>query len=401
MSIAFLFPGRGSQRPGMLHRLPDTAASATVLAEADIALRQLASRTGGGGGGGDGSGREYADGIAELDSAQALELSSVASHLALLIAGVAGARALIEDEGVQPAYVAGHDTGGYAAAVLAGVLTLEEALRAVRLRGELLDGAGSTDETENDVAIRLAQHLATVKRRPQSVPYVGGLQGRSLRGETNAVFDDLAWSVARPVQWAQVTARLAEADVTCCVELPPGRTLTAQLAEEQGASGMRAVSVEEYGIAAAADVARERDAGAGGGGGGGVVWPSPAAGGAEDVGAEYGDAAYGDAEYGGTGAPDGAGPYGAADGAGPEAYELGPPAPAPAPPPDTPGTDGAESSWLGGGAAPARGGPGPGAPPPRLGSFGPPDPGYGGPAFPAPPVVDRPGDGQLPAHGGE
>lgn len=273
MSIAFLFPGRGSQRPGMLHRLPDTAASATVLAEADVALRALAptaGREGGGNGGnGDGPGREYADGIVELDSAEALQRSPVACHLALLIAGVAGARALIEDEEVRPAYVAGHGTGGYAAAVLAGVLTFEEALRAVRLRGELLHAAESGDGgPEGDVAIRLAQHLATVKRRPQSVTYVGGLQGRPLRGETNAVFDDLAWSVARPVLWTEVTSRLAEAGVLCGVEMPPGRALTEELtarspqvpgapgAPSPETPGVRAVSVEEHGIAEAAEIVR-------------------------------------------------------------------------------------------------------------------------------------------------
>ncbi|SCK10021.1 ACP S-malonyltransferase [Streptomyces sp. WMMB 322] len=264
MSIAFLFPGRGSQRPGMLHRLPDTEASATVLAEADWALRKLASRTGGAGGAGSGPGpgpgREYADGIVELDSREALERSPVACHLALLIAGVAGARALTEDEEVRPVCVAGHGIGGYAAAVLADVLTFEEALRAVRLRGELLHAAESTNEPGGDVAIRLAQHLATVKRRPQSVAYVGGVQGRSLLGDTNAVFDDLAWSVARPVRWGDVTSALAAKNVACCVELPPGRVLTAQLAAEL--PGMRAVSVEEHGIAAAAELARSAAGGA-------------------------------------------------------------------------------------------------------------------------------------------
>lgn len=255
MSIAFLFPGRGSQRPGMLHRLPDTAASATVLADADRALRRLAARPGAAGAPAEAS-REYADGIVELDTAEALEKSPVACHVALLVAGVAGARALIEDEEVRPALVAGHDVGGYAAAVLAEVLTLDEALAAVRLRGELLEGG---QEPEGDVAIRLAQHLATIKRRPQAVPYVGTLQGRNLRGDTNAVFDDLARSVARPAQWARTVSTLTASGAVCCVELPPGRVLTAQLTAE--VPDVRAVSVEEHGIAGAADEARAASSG--------------------------------------------------------------------------------------------------------------------------------------------
>lgn len=243
MSIAFLFPGHGSERAGMLHRLPDTAASATVLAEADWALRRLAP--------------QYADGIAELDTARALEGSPVASGVALLVAGVAGAQALIEDEEVQPAVVAGHGPGGYAAAVTAGVLTFEEALKAVRLRGELLERA---EEPPEDIAIRLAQHLATVVRRPQALPYVSGVFGRCLRQEVNAVFDDLARSVAWPVRWEEMTAALAEEGVELCVEVPPGGALTRRLAAERPA--LRAISVEGYGVAEAADLARATCGGA-------------------------------------------------------------------------------------------------------------------------------------------
>lgn len=263
MSIAFLFPGRGSQRPGMLHRLPDTTASATVLAEADGALRSLVARSGAGAG----YGGEYADSIAELDTAEALEQSPVACHVALLVAGVAGARALVEDEGVRPSLVAGHDAGGYAAAVLAEVLTFEEALRAVRLRGQLLERA---EEPEGDIAIRLAQHLATIERRAQAVPYLSGVYGRVLRGETNAVFDDLARSVARPVRWAEMTAALGQEGARCCVELPPGRALTGRLTAEL--PGVQAVSVEEVGIAEAADRAHGASPG---GAGRGEFGPAP------------------------------------------------------------------------------------------------------------------------------
>jgi malonyl CoA-acyl carrier protein transacylase len=258
MSSAFLFPGRGSQRPGMLHRLPDTTASASVLAEAELALRRLASRPEASGEQREGrmEQTEYADGIVELDTAEALEKSPVACHVALLVAGVAGARAMIEDEEVRPALVAGQDVGGYAAAVLAEVLSFEEALRAVRLRGELLARA---QEPEGDIAIRLAQHLATIKRQPQAVPYVSGIYGRNLRGDTNAVFDDLAWSVARPVRWTETASTLAGEGARCCVELPPGRALTGQMSAEL--PGVRAVSVEEHGIAEAADLARAAVAG--------------------------------------------------------------------------------------------------------------------------------------------
>jgi malonate decarboxylase epsilon subunit len=38
MSVAFLFPGQGSQRPGMLHDLPECAATAATLKEAGMVL---------------------------------------------------------------------------------------------------------------------------------------------------------------------------------------------------------------------------------------------------------------------------------------------------------------------------------------------------------------------------
>ncbi|NLU70021.1 acyltransferase domain-containing protein [Streptomyces sp. HNM0574] len=236
MSIAFLFPGQGSQRPGMLHRLPDTTASATVLAEADMALREL----------------DVPGGIAELDTPDALG-SPVAGHTALLVAGVAGARALAEDEGLSPLLVVGLDAGGYAAAVTAGVLTFEEALRAVRLRGELLERG----LPPGHVAVRLAQHLATVGRRPQALPWVSTVLGRCLHDDTNAVFDDLAQSAARPPRLPALAAAMTGEGAAYVLELPPGRVLADRAGEEM--PGLRVVSVEEHGIADAAVLARGGD----------------------------------------------------------------------------------------------------------------------------------------------
>ena len=118
MSVLFTFPGQGSQRAGMLHGLPDDPAAAQALAEAGDVL-----------------------GIdpLTLDTAQALR-STVSVQLCLLIAGVAVARTLIRRD-AAPDMVAGLSIGAWPAAVVAGVLEFSDALRLVRLRGQLMEGA--------------------------------------------------------------------------------------------------------------------------------------------------------------------------------------------------------------------------------------------------------------------
>ncbi len=118
MKLAYLCPGQGAQTAGFLHRLPKHAAVARTLDEASGVL-----------------GRE----VSELDSAEALR-STVAVQLAVVVAGTCVARAL-RDEGVRPDAVAGLSVGAYTAAVIAGVLTLEQCLRLVRLRATLMEQA--------------------------------------------------------------------------------------------------------------------------------------------------------------------------------------------------------------------------------------------------------------------
>ena len=120
MSLAFLFPGQGAQHPGMLHTLPPSPTITAVIDESHCQLD-------------------------DLDSAAALE-RTVNVQLALLIAGVACARALTIEHGLTPQFVAGHSVGAFAAAVTAGVLTLAEALSAVELRGQLMELACAQDD---------------------------------------------------------------------------------------------------------------------------------------------------------------------------------------------------------------------------------------------------------------
>ena len=88
MSVAFLFPGQGSQVPGMLHALPDHPSIARTLDEVTEAL---------------------GENVLALDSPAALR-STVSVQLALLASGVAVARALVAEGGTPEAV--GRDVGG-------------------------------------------------------------------------------------------------------------------------------------------------------------------------------------------------------------------------------------------------------------------------------------------------
>jgi malonate decarboxylase epsilon subunit len=116
MSIALLFPGQGSQRPGMLHALADHP-------EVDATLRQASEVLG--------------HDVRDLDEEHVLA-STVSTQTAIYTAGVAMARALCA-EGCKPAAVAGLSVGAYAAAAASGALAFEDGLRLVRKRAQMME----------------------------------------------------------------------------------------------------------------------------------------------------------------------------------------------------------------------------------------------------------------------
>ena len=118
MTVAFVFPGQGAQSVGLLHHLPQHPEVTRTIKEGSDVL------------GVD---------IAALDDAGALH-STVAVQPALLIAGVATARALIAEH-VHPAAAAGMSIGAFGAAVACGTLSFADALPLVHLRGELMQAA--------------------------------------------------------------------------------------------------------------------------------------------------------------------------------------------------------------------------------------------------------------------
>jgi malonate decarboxylase epsilon subunit len=118
VTASFLFPGQGAQTEGMIHHLPQHPQVARTIEEANDVL---------------------ALDVYGLDTAKALA-STASAQLALLIAGVATARALMA-ELVQPAAVGGMSIGAFGAAVTCGTLSFADALPLVRLRGELMQSA--------------------------------------------------------------------------------------------------------------------------------------------------------------------------------------------------------------------------------------------------------------------
>ena len=124
--VVFVFPGQGSQHVGMGRDLYD--AEPAFRDEIDRAAVLLAPRLGL-----DLRHVLYPEAGTEAEAARQLARTAVAQP-ALLVVEVALAR-LLESWGVRPQAMIGHSLGEYAAAVVAGVFTLEAALELVAERG--------------------------------------------------------------------------------------------------------------------------------------------------------------------------------------------------------------------------------------------------------------------------
>jgi malonate decarboxylase epsilon subunit len=293
MSIAFLFPGQGSQFPGMLHQLLDHSEVKRTLDEVSSMLHSN---------------------VRDIDSEEALE-STVSVQIALLTAGVATARALIQED-VEPAVVCGLSVGAFTAAVVADVLSLKDALELVELRAErmtklyptgyglsaivglnesqvlkivqvatskrepvfvaninaprqiVIAGADTGMDRALDEARRqgsreakrlhvsvpshcpllqpvadcLQRRFPSVQVRKPKVIYVGNVNARAMR-TAEFVASDLANNIAHGVRWHDATTVAKELGCNLFLEMPPGHVLS-DLAKENLA-GVSAFAVEQ------------------------------------------------------------------------------------------------------------------------------------------------------------
>lgn len=276
MSVAFLFPGQGSQHPNMLHELPEHPIVAKVIEEASTVL-----------------GRD----VLTLDTEESL-LSTVSVQLSLLISGVAVARVLMS-EGAYPYIVAGHSVGSFTAAVVSSALDFPDALSVVELRGRLMEDsypkgygmgvivgldelqvnrllgmvnapnmpvyianlnaqdqvtiAGSLSaikevfklalsagahkvkilkvsvpshcELLKGITCEIINKMNSILMKPPKVLFIGNCRARVLHN-AEEIKNDLSMGLTNPVKWYEATTSMFERGVRLFVELGPGEVLT-------------------------------------------------------------------------------------------------------------------------------------------------------------------------------
>lgn len=139
---AFLFPGQGSQYPGMGRELAENhPAARRVFDQADQALGFALSK------------------LCFEGPAEDLQLTTN-TQPAILAVSVAAA-AVLAERGVRPSYVAGHSLGEYSALVAGRAIRLADALRLVRKRGAYMQEAVPVGQ--GAMAALLGMELATVE----------------------------------------------------------------------------------------------------------------------------------------------------------------------------------------------------------------------------------------------
>ena len=279
-SLAFVFPGQGSQSVGMMQGWGDRSEVRVTFSEASDALGQDLWAL-------------VTEGPAELLN------QTINTQPAMLAADVAAWRVWRAAGGVQPALLAGHSLGEYAALVAAGALGFADAIKLVRFRAEAMQAAvpegvgamaailgldddavraacseaaaGEVVEAVNfnspgqvviagnkaaveramvlakekgakralplpvsvpshsslmlPAAEKLLVHLQTVTIKAPAIPVLHNTDVQR-HAEPDAIRTALAKQLHTPVRWVETVQALKAAGMGCVIECGPGKVLT-------------------------------------------------------------------------------------------------------------------------------------------------------------------------------
>ena len=221
MTRAFIFPGQGSQAVGMGKALSEASPAARqVFEEVDAALGQNLSR------------------LMFEGPSEELTLTANAQP-ALMAASLAVLRALEAERGLDlardAAFVAGHSLGEYSALAAAGTVSISDAARLLRIRGEAMQRAvapgvgamaallGPDLATARDIAEEAAQGMVC------DVANDNGAGQVVLSGHREAVERAMALAQGRGVRRAVLLN--VSAPFHCALMAPAAEAMRRALAE--------------------------------------------------------------------------------------------------------------------------------------------------------------------------
>jgi [acyl-carrier-protein] S-malonyltransferase len=182
MSVAFVFPGQGSQSVGMMAPFETLPAVRRTFDEAGAALGM--------------------DLWALVRDGPEQELSkTVNTQPAMLAAGVALFRAWRELGGTDPVAVAGHSLGEYSALVAAGVLEFAEVMPLVRFRAQAMQEA--VPEGQGAIAALLGLDQEAVLAVCREAQEAGIVEAANFNSPEQVVIAGQAAGVQRAIELAK------------------------------------------------------------------------------------------------------------------------------------------------------------------------------------------------------
>ena len=222
MPIALLFPGQGSQFPGMGKELHDRwPAAREVFEEASDALSQDMAAL---------CFRGTEEDLRRTENTQP----------AIFTVSVAAFRALEAEQGIAPLCAAGHSLGEYSALTAAGVLPLRDAARVLRSRGKYMQEAVPVGD--GSMAAILGPSPEQVEEACRGAAAEGVVSPANFNGGGQIVISGAAKAVARACEAAKeagarkVVPLAVSAPFHCALMRPAAERLAPELrAVPQGA----------------------------------------------------------------------------------------------------------------------------------------------------------------------